>query len=148
MNRLTRWCARLSRCFGDDAGLLIRAMTWRLLLPLLKRLVPLRVLVRFAAADHRRTGRTAMPSVVRLMDEGGRLVLSKNCLERSLVLYRFLSEAGAGPSLIMGVSPTDCRVAGHTWVELDGEPVRDASARQFTPIIVFGPTGEARPSTG
>ena len=83
----------------------------------------------------------------RLFAEGGCLAVSPNCLERSLVLYRLLSEAHAEPSLVLGVSRRQDRVVGHAWVEVAGEPFRDKEARAFQPVVVFGQGGCARSAT-
>lgn len=139
---------RLRRCARADARLLARAIAWRLTLPVLKRVVPLPVLVR-------RMSRGARPGLAQaqaarrleaihlLVSEGGRLVVSGNCLERSLVLYQFLGEAGARPTLVMGVAPGASTVAGHAWVEVGGVPLQDATTGQYAPIVTFDPGGRA-----
>jgi len=50
-----------------------------------------------------------------------------NCLERSLVLFRGLGEAGARPELWFGVRADDAR-DGHVWVVLDGVAAGDDPA--------------------
>jgi hypothetical protein len=50
---------------------------------------------------------------------------SGNCLERSLVLYRYLSGAGADPELLVGVRRGEEEVRGHAWVTLHGAPVEE-----------------------
>ena len=67
-----------------------------------------------------------------------------NCLERSLVSYRFLSHAGAEPELAFGVAKDrDDPVRGHAWVVLDGEPVHDsvAALERFERLGAFGREG-------
>lgn len=152
--RVTQAGARLAGCFRTDSRLLLRAFMWRLALPLLKHLVPLPTLVHVlcakplastADASQRRGPR--VESVRHLLAEGGRIVVSSNCLERSLMLYRFLTEAGAGPQLVMGVSKGDTGVAGHAWIEIDGQALADATTDRFAPILIFGAEGRARPVT-
>jgi hypothetical protein len=60
-------------------------------------------------------------------------------------LYRFLSEAGAAPRLLVGVGGADS-VLGHAWVILDGEPVHEtrASLEEWAPVLAFGAGGAAQ----
>ena len=152
--RVTQAGARLVRCFRRDSRLLLRAFMWRLALPFLKHLVPLPTLVRVLCAkplantlDARQRRLSRLESVRQLLAEGGRLAVSSNCLERSLMLYRFLTEAGAGPQLVMGVSKGNTGVAGHAWIEIDGQALADATTDSFAPILIFGAEGRRRPLT-
>lgn len=136
--------SRLALCARSDARLLARAIGWRLALPVLKYAVPLRTLARWMAAQpasawSAESRQARLASVRQLLTHGGRLVISGNCLERSLVLYRFLGEAGASPTLVMGLNRDDATVGGHAWVELDGEPVAAETVGQFVPVLTFGP---------
>jgi hypothetical protein len=65
------------------------------------------------------------------------------CLQRSLLAYRYLSAAGARPSLIVGVNKREGLVSAHAWVELDGEPGGEPRAfvSQFIPTLTFGADG-------
>ncbi len=64
-----------------------------------------------------------------------------NCLERSLVLYRELVRAHAGPQLVMGFKSGDSGVQGHAWVLLDGVPLCDSAERcaEYGVAMTFGP---------
>lgn len=154
-SRVRRAVARLAACFRRDWRLLLRAFLWRLALPLLKNVVPLPTLVRLlsaspvagAAGTHERRG-SRLEAVGQLLTEGGRIVVSSNCLERSLMLYRFLSEVGAGPQLVMGVSKGTTGVAGHAWIEIDGQALADATTDSFAPVLIFGAGGRGRPVAG
>ena len=131
--------------------MLLEAIGWRLLLPFLKAVIPLPTLVRLVSPRSAARSRTDRTHPSRLESIGwllkaGRLVLSGNCLERSLVMYRFLTEAGARPNLVMGISTSATQVTGHTWVELDGRPVHDSTTEGFSPILTFGPNGRMRPT--
>ena len=143
IHRISNFATRVSLCARTDARLLARAIAWRLVLPVLKYAVPLRTLARWMAADPA-SGYSAeerearLRSVRRMLTQGGRLVISGNCLERSLVLYRFLGEVGASPTLVMGVNRDQAKVGGHAWVELDGEPLAEEKVSQFVPVLSFG----------
>jgi hypothetical protein len=137
-------------CCWEDPILFGRALGWRVTLPLLKYVTPLPVLVRFMALTPRPgsldTKRRQRMRAIRQLLEGGRIVISANCLERSLVLYRFLSEVGAAPELVMGMSKKSARLAGHTWIQVEGCALADATTDAFAPMLIFGPEGQARPS--
>ena len=138
----------------SDAWLAIRMAAWRVIVPLLKWLLPLPRLARVMWAGRRRAERDRRREerIVTLAEtlcgpHGGRLL--DNCLERSLVSYRFLSQAGAEPELAFGVARdrTD-PVRGHAWVRLDGEAVHDsaASLERFEELGAFGREGLLKPS--
>lgn len=141
----------LAVCARTDARLLLRVLGWRLALPILKHAVPVRTLAGWmAAVPQPSPGVSVEPRLARvdalrlMLTHGGRVVMSGNCLERSLVLYRFLGEAGAEPRLVMGVNRAGGAVGGHAWIELDGEPIEDTPETTFAPVVVFGAGGEAR----
>ena len=146
-HRLRHGTARLAGCLRADWRLLMRAVIWRLAVPVLKHLLPLPVLVRFMAATRRGGAELSGPRIERvrrLLMEGGRIVISRNCLDRSLVIYRFLSEVGASPLLVMGVNHGTSGVSGHAWIEVDGHALADATTDSFVPILVFEAGGQAR----
>ncbi len=152
-SRLLHATARVARCVTADPRLFARATAWRVVLPALKAAVPIGLLARWM--DHSGTRRpvqrqTRIESLHRLLREGGRTVISGNCLDRSLLLYRLVSETGADAALVMGVRRDGADVKGHAWVELDGRPFRDDSARNFEPIQVWRPrtrAGHVGPAT-
>jgi hypothetical protein len=120
---------------------------WRVVLPLLKFVMPLPHLVRLmwtgpsAASMTSEAQNSAEMRVLEIIRTGGRLLVSRNCLERSLVLYRYLSSSGGDPQLVVGVTKQAGIVGGHTWVELDGRPVDDLQAAHFERVAVFGSNG-------
>jgi len=71
--------------------------------------------------------------------------LRANCLERSLLTYRFLARAGADPHLVVGVKRVTGNIVGHAWVTLDGEPIheRRKEVEAFARLVEFGPRGRA-----
>jgi hypothetical protein len=66
-----------------------------------------------------------------------------NCLERSLVTYRFLGRLGAGPELVVGVGSEGEATVGHVWVTVDGRPVHDEpqSLDAYETVVVFDSDG-------
>lgn len=121
---------------------------WTLLLPLLKYLVPLPFLVQitWARARDRERSPDRLQRVVALASWVCRICMfgeDVNCLVRSLVLYRFLSEANEHPHLLIGMRKTREGYLGHAWVTVEGKPVGDPLAIQseFLPVVAFGDDG-------
>ena len=148
----------IAECIGSpaDLWLAVRMAAWRLAVPLLKWRLPLPRLARLMWTSSRRAerDRAREQQIVTLAEalcgpHGGGVL--DNCLERSLVSYRFLSQAGADAELAFGVArDRDDPVRGHAWVRLDGEPVHDSSValERFEELGAFGQRGALSPSRG
>jgi hypothetical protein len=128
-----------------DVWLAARMLAWRLVLPALKRVVSIDTLAR--AMRHGRGPRPAEEdSVVRLAAwiYGSRpLTGGQNCLERSLVLYRYLSHTNPDARLVVGFRNGERDVEGHAWVAV-GERSMGADTDElgaYAPLIAFGPEG-------
>jgi hypothetical protein len=132
----------------SDAWLLVRMLGWSVVLPIVKRTLPLPRLVRLMRPhkpmiqrDSRREAAiTSLAAwVFKTRPPGPR----DNCLERALVAYRYLSHAGAEPQLVMGVAKSIAGVHGHVWVMVDGRPVYDSPAtlESFETMLVFRSDG-------
>jgi Transglutaminase-like superfamily len=113
---------------------------------LLKHLVPLRALARLAwrdPVDDRHPERERL-TVARIVKTRQLFPLwDGDCVQKSLLLYRELSSAGADPILAVGFRRTDGLVQGHTWIVVDGVAVDDrlAAAGEFTSSFCFGRRG-------
>ena len=132
-----------------DACLAARMLLWACCLPVLKHVVQLRALVRLVRKAGYAGTRAPIreEQIITLGRWSARLTKSSsrgNCLERALLLYRFLGAANAQPSLVVGFgwSPHG-EVRGHAWVVVDGCPVGESSASlaEFESALVFGPDG-------
>ena len=122
----------LRRCVNSpsDVLLLARMTAWAPSLPVLKRTVPLPRLVRLMASGPRQRPRdTALEQriarMARLLYRGKLGTLQNNCLERSLLTYRFLGRAGADPELVVGARQGEEALQGHVWVTVDGRAVHE-----------------------
>jgi hypothetical protein len=130
-----------------DAWLVLRMLAWAAVLPPLKFALPLPRLVRLLSSKRdvvRRPQREARTSeLASLLYRSSRADLGDNCLERSLVTYRYLGRLGAEPSLVVAVATAQRDVIGHVWVSVDGRPVHDAPefVARFVPILLFDPNG-------
>jgi transglutaminase superfamily protein len=126
-----------------DTWLAARAFGWLCVLPVLKRTLALERLVRLmwlsprtASRDSSREQRTTR-IIARLSRTSG-----GNCLERSLVLYRYLARANADPHLVVGMAKPD-EYLGHVWVTVHGQPLLETpeSLGSYTEIVSFGHGG-------
>jgi hypothetical protein len=131
-----------------DAALLARMLGWWIALPLLKRATPLPRLVRFAHLDPRRTARdlereAKVAALAKWLFKVRPRPARDNCLERSLVAYRFLGRLGAEPELVVGLGDKEEATVGHVWVTVDGHPVHDEpdALDAYQAVVAFGSDG-------
>jgi len=122
----------------------MRMLAWRLVLPVLKRIIPLETLAR--GMRGRPPSRYEEARIVRLASwiYGSRPVTgADNCLERSLVLYRYLSQANSDARLVLGFRSGKHAVEGHAWVAVgDRSMAADTDERgAFAPLVSFGRDG-------
>ena len=126
------------------AWLMARMLAWRLALPALKRALPLPRLVRLAAPSRRRTS-VGPAQVVAASHRlfGERTGESSDCLERSLLTYRFLGEAGLEPQLVCGLQQADGELIGHAWVVVGGAPLdeRPETVAAYPAVLAFDSSG-------
>jgi hypothetical protein len=132
----------------SDAWLLGRILGWSLVLPIAKRTLPLPRLLRLMRPRRRTLQRdphreAAIASLAAWVFKTRPPGARDNCLERGLVAYRYLSRAGAGPELVLGVAKGTDGVLGHAWVTVDGQPLHDSPATLagFEPILVVKSDG-------
>jgi hypothetical protein len=120
-----------------------RALGWLCVLPALKRTLALDRLVRLmwlpphsAPRDSGREQQT-IRIVARLSRTSG-----GNCLERSLVVYRYLARANADPQLVVGMAKPD-EYLGHVWVVVKGRTLLETpeTLRSYTEVVRFGRGG-------
>jgi Transglutaminase-like superfamily len=117
-----------------------------MLLPGLRRVVPVQRLARLMWATPR--SRASAAEEQRIVVLAARLTRLRrgrrsNCLERSLLVYRFLSGAGADPHLVLGVGRSEGRVVGHAWITVGDAPVFESteSLDELAPVAAFGSRG-------
>ncbi len=134
-----------------DMWLGIRMFAWSLVLPGLKFVVPLPLLARLMWSRGRSEPRPGQEEKVVVLARGISRVRPlphrDNCLEKSLLMYRFLSRLNADPRLVTGVRRGEEGVVGHVWVTVAGEPVGESPAEleQYAPVAVFGAGGVREP---
>src|SRR5206468_6147077 len=133
----------------SEALLATRMLLWAALLPGLKRILPLPRLVSLMAPAHRRAAdekrSAAVVTLARWVYKTG--ALRDNCLERSLITYRYLPAGNEGSRLLLGVRKGDKGPPGHAWLTLRGVPVHDSeeSLENLVPIVAFDLEGRRCP---
>ena len=136
-----------------DAALYARMFAWRLFLPGLKYMLPLPRLARLMSARTRRGGRRlererrVVTLTASLYEPNGALAADDDCLERSLLAYRYLAREGADPRLVIGMREASGQgERGHVWVTVDGRPVTDSRevVDSFVPVVSFDAGGRRR----
>ena len=64
------------------------------------------------------------------------------CYERGLLAYRFLSQRGADPTLVVAVKGDSGAVSGHAWVTVDGIAINETEPLDdFVPVVSYGRGG-------
>lgn len=131
-----------------DVVLAAKACGWAVLLPILKHLVPVKSLATTMRKSPRSSSRDRAREqrIVTFARWAARLTRWRsggNCLERGLIAYRYLCEAGAAPTLVVGIGRGDKGVIGHAWVLIDGRPAGESPAAlaSYTPVFAFAPDG-------
>jgi len=129
--------------------LAIRMLSWAALLPALKRIVPLPRLVatmvpsKRHAPDERRSA--VVVTLARWAYKTG--ALRDNCLERSLITYRYLPAGHEDSRLVLGVRKGDEGPPGHAWLTIRGEAVHDTEStlENLIPVVAFDLEGRRCP---
>src|SRR4051812_5441367 len=145
LTRLSGAIRRVFSCVATSPLLCLRLLLWRASLPVLKYVVPIRVLARWMWAAPSRsnplrnqTAQARRDALLYVWQNGGRLFVSANCLEKSLVLYRLLSREGADPNLVFGVNRHEDGVAGHAWIETKGRVFPVGDGKVYERLAMFG----------
>jgi hypothetical protein len=137
MSERVRRAARLARLLATFSALGV-----------LKHVVSLPTLVRWASqvpsARAARAAEDIASDVVRAGAFGG--WPDRDCLQRSLLLYRELARAGWGPELVVGFERGSAGLFGHAWVRAGGRVIGDGepAVARFEPALVFGADGALR----
>ena len=126
-----------------------RLYLWSLALPILKRVLPLRTLVRLVwtrpRTDRRRPERErqVMRLAYAVWSRSRARRRDGNCLERSLAAFRFLSRLNANPELVAGTRRVGGDILGHVWVLVDGEAFGESREElaEYLPMVAFGAGG-------
>ncbi len=122
-----------------------RMLTWAIALQVLRYLLSLPRLVQLmtrsahARSRHDAADRQRVLALAHAL-YGPLAPPDSGCLQRSLLIFRFLGETGASPRLVVGVRKVAGRVLGHCWVTVDGERVGEPAdtSRDYSMIFESG----------
>lgn len=137
-----RWQSRLRT--GLATG---RLLPLYLTFAVLKHVLPLRALAKLAwraprGAANALGERDTVARVIRAVNLLG--WTDRDCLQRSLLLYRLLSEIGRDPMLMIGLQKDGSTTRGHAWVTTDGHVVGEPASHvaRYVPFCGFGRYGQ------
>lgn len=130
----------------SDALLVARLLGWRVALAALKRTVPIETLVRMMATPGGRSTHDTR-RIVEMVDwlyAPRRNRDLDNCLDRSLVLYRFLSRNEPGTRLVLGMRRGSSELEGHAWVIAGDRAIGAApvDGGGFVPLATYAADGQ------
>ena len=128
-----------------DVVLFARMLGWAAALPVLKRRMPLPKLVEAAVPGERADSSRRPETVIAFSRWVYRIPgFRDNCLEKSLLTYRYLPADGDRYRLVLGVRGSEADgPPGHAWLTIDGVPVHDSpnSLTGLVPILTFDSAG-------
>ena len=128
-----------------EVVLFARMLGWAAALPVLKRRMPLPKLVETAVPEERAGAGRRPETVIALSRWVYRIPgFRDNCLEKSLLTYRYLPAEAGRYLLVLGVRTSEGDgPPGHAWLTIDGVPVHDTdeSLADLVPILAFDSTG-------
>jgi Transglutaminase-like superfamily len=134
----------------SDFWLLTRMAGWAIVLPILKRIVPLKTLagLLYSSQSGPRDAEQEqkIATIVRWFYVFA-FSREKSCLQRSLLLYRFLSLSHSEPELITGLKrDQNSKWKGHAWILVDGKAFGDFESKMedFRPLLSFEKSGAMR----
>jgi hypothetical protein len=135
--------ARLRAVLGSPADLLLfaRLLVWAAALPILKRTRSVtRLVALMTPAESQRSSARIERNAITLSRWIYRAPLvPDNCLERSLLAYRYLVRDRREHRLYLGIRAEEGGYPGHAWLTVDGVPVHepDESLEAYVPLVVF-----------
>ena len=127
-----------------DAWLLCRMAWWVLVLSVAARFCSLPRALALVAGREITTTRSTDPGLSQRLARSIDLLLSADllvfkpiCWKRAAVLHRYLSRKGITTRIIFGVRNQDGKVAGHAWLESEGEPILESTPPQYVVTYRF-----------
>jgi Transglutaminase-like superfamily len=133
----------------SEVFLASRMLLWAALLPVLKRALPLPRLVSLMAPSHRHAPDENRSQVVVTLARWAYKTgaLRDNCLERSLITYRYLPAGHDDSRLVLGVRRGDDGPPGHAWLTVGGVAVHDSeeTLSRLVPVLAFDLEGNRCP---
>ncbi len=147
MRKARRLISGLSRKFvsrPDEALLLCRMAWWVVVLSITARCYSLpRALQIVAGSENKKTSGQAtnqdeLARAIDLLLSADVFIFKPVCWKRAAVLHRYLSRSGIATRIIFGVrSETSGKVAGHAWLEANGQPILESAPPEYVVTYSF-----------
>jgi hypothetical protein len=140
--------ARLRHVLGSPTNLLLltRLLAWAAVLPILKRTRSVtRLVALMTPAESQRSNARIERNAITLSRWIYRApFVPDNCLERSLLAYRYLVRDSREHRLYLGIRAEEGGYPGHAWLTVDDVPVHepDESLEAYVPLVVFDGYGK------
>jgi hypothetical protein len=119
------------------ASVAVRMSAWIAFLGLFGRVLPLRASLRLLDTKTRGPKRVSAERLAAIAD--GILhhadARHRSCWKRAAVLRRYLLLNGIETAVVFGVRKGDDKLAGHAWLERDGEPFLEAARPDY--VVTF-----------
>jgi len=114
----------------------MRMAAWIAFLTPFGRMLPLRTMLRLLDTRRRAPGRWPPERIASLVDRVFRAdIVHRSCWKRAAVLRRYLLLNGINTSVVFGVRKGEEELAGHAWLERDGEPFLEATPPDY--VVTF-----------
>src|ERR1051325_9385251 len=141
LSRATRKCVTRP----DQAWLLLRMAWWVAVLSVAARFYSLpRALEIVAGKGYEKqpalatTNEQELARAIDLLLSVDFLIFKPVCWKRAAVLHRYLSHSGIPTRIIFGVrNETGGQVAGHAWLEHDGQPILEKTPPEYIVTYSF-----------
>ena len=148
MKKIGRAVASITRKFVShprEAMLLCRMAWWVAVLSVAARCYSLPRALRIVAghqngkrSSREATTRDELARAIDLLLSADVLMFKPICWKRAAVLHRYLLRNGVATRIIFGVrSETGGKVAGHAWLEADGQPILESSPPDYVVTYSF-----------
>jgi hypothetical protein len=127
----------------DEAWLLVRMSWWVAVLCLTARIYSLPRALQIVAGNrkqpaHAATDEKELARAIDLLLSVDFLIFTPICWKRAAVLHRYLSHSGIPTRIIFGVrNETGGKVAGHAWLEHNGEPFLENAPPEYVVTYSF-----------
>jgi Transglutaminase-like superfamily len=128
----------------DEAWLLLRMAWWVVVLSATARVYSLPRALQIVAGNKngkqlaQTTNENELARAIDLLLSVDFLMFTPVCWKRAAVLHRYLSHSGIPTRIIFGVrNETGGKVAGHAWLEHDGQPILESAPPEYVVTYSF-----------
>ena len=135
-----------------EAWLLLRMAWWVSVLSVAARFYSLPRALEIVAGNEKHSAPATateqeLARTIDLLLSADFLIFKPVCWKRAAVLHRYLSHSGVSTRIIFGVrNESGGKVAGHAWLERDGEPILEKAPPEYVVTYSF-PSSQSIPKT-